>query len=478
MALQFRRGTAADVASESFVPAIGEPLYLTDEQKLYVGDGATQGGVAVSGPADLKDLTSVRLISESVGAISSYQVTSNVATISLTLSHDYYVGLQVVIANSPVTALNGTHAIVDLPTSNQFSFALTTADIANTSTTGSVTPKLPDGAALVWDEAQSRWEDKELGLDDLSDVDLTTAATTGQILSYNGTNFVADDFEVVNDTTPQLGGNLDVNGNDVVSVSNGDIGFAPDGTGKLTVKGNATGGSGQIALNCEQNTHAVVIQGPAHAAAANYTLTLPTGTGSAGQALTTNGSGTLSWADAAPSALHTTFDFAYSGSAPTGTVTSSLRVGQNYGTWTELTDAALLGPSSSTYNPTLTGITFSSSTGEFTGFPAGRYQITCVCNITIDNVTPSSGNKLYHALIATNAATTFTYATPLITETVLPYTSYGSTVYDFTVHYNLFAVFEETTASNNKLIVYVDQDMDPSHYVTYGQLNIIKVADL
>lgn len=38
---------------------------------------------------------------------------------------------------------------------------------------------------------------------------------------------------IVEDTTPQLGGDLDVNGNSIVSASNGNITIAPDGTGKL-----------------------------------------------------------------------------------------------------------------------------------------------------------------------------------------------------------------------------------------------------
>ena len=36
--------------------------------------------------------------------------------------------------------------------------------------------------------------------------------------------------DVVNDTTPQLGGNLDVNGRSIVSASNGNIVIAPHGT--------------------------------------------------------------------------------------------------------------------------------------------------------------------------------------------------------------------------------------------------------
>jgi hypothetical protein len=41
--------------------------------------------------------------------------------------------------------------------------------------------------------------------------------------------------DIVSDTTPQLGGDLDVNGNDIVSVSNGNIVLAPNGTGKTKV---------------------------------------------------------------------------------------------------------------------------------------------------------------------------------------------------------------------------------------------------
>ena len=43
---------------------------------------------------------------------------------------------------------------------------------------------------------------------------------------------------VVEDTTPQLGGDLDMNGQDIVTTSNADIELAPNGTGHVTVKGN------------------------------------------------------------------------------------------------------------------------------------------------------------------------------------------------------------------------------------------------
>lgn len=42
---------------------------------------------------------------------------------------------------------------------------------------------------------------------------------------------------VVEDTSPQLGADLDVNSNSIVSTSNGDITFTPNGTGKVTLDG-------------------------------------------------------------------------------------------------------------------------------------------------------------------------------------------------------------------------------------------------
>lgn len=48
-------------------------------------------------------------------------------------------------------------------------------------------------------------------------------------------NIAASTGDVVGDTSPQLGGNLDVNGNQIVSTSNGNVTVAPNGSGKLVV---------------------------------------------------------------------------------------------------------------------------------------------------------------------------------------------------------------------------------------------------
>jgi len=45
MSLQIKRGIEEDRTGETF--ADGEPIWVTDTKKLYVGDGATAGGNAV-----------------------------------------------------------------------------------------------------------------------------------------------------------------------------------------------------------------------------------------------------------------------------------------------------------------------------------------------------------------------------------------------------------------------------------------------
>jgi hypothetical protein len=118
---------------------------------------------------------------------------------------------------------------------------------------------------------------------------------------------------IISDTAPQLGGNLDVNGNDIVSTSNGDIELDPNGTGKVVFKGNSDKGAGQFVLNCEQNSHGIVIKGPPHSAGASYTLTLPPGVDSddANKVLQTDASGNLDWV-ALPSDTNTQNSYAIS----------------------------------------------------------------------------------------------------------------------------------------------------------------------
>ena len=88
--------------------------------------------------------------------------------------------------------------------------------------------------------------------------------------------FQTVDTDVVSDTSPQLGGNLDVQTREITtSTSNGNIKITPNGTGAVEVKGDGSSEDGKLQLNCSQNSHGVKIESPAHSAGQSYTIKLP-----------------------------------------------------------------------------------------------------------------------------------------------------------------------------------------------------------
>jgi hypothetical protein len=115
--------------------------------------------------------------------------------------------------------------------------------------------------------------------------------------SYSGSDGTAGGglSDVVGDTSPELGGDLDVLARDIVSSSNRDIDLLPNGSGKVNLDGDGssggvtisdglvdirtgTGSRSQIKLYCESsNAHAQTIQPQPHSAGVTNTLTLPAG---------------------------------------------------------------------------------------------------------------------------------------------------------------------------------------------------------
>ena len=89
------------------------------------------------------------------------------------------------------------------------------------------------GATLVDDaDASTARTTLELGT-------AATTASTDYATAAQGTTADSALQDVADDTTPQLGGNLDVNGNSIVSASNGNIAITPNGTGNVSL-GNFT----------------------------------------------------------------------------------------------------------------------------------------------------------------------------------------------------------------------------------------------
>ena len=120
--------------------------------------------------------------------------------------------------------------------------------------------------------------------------------------SYNALEFISDPgyltaIDIVNDQSPQLGGDLDVNNKKITSSGGGDIDIEPNGTGVVEIRG-AGGTDGTLQLNCSAQSHGVKIKSPAHSAAASYTLTLPVDI-QANKILTTDANGQTSWTNSA-----------------------------------------------------------------------------------------------------------------------------------------------------------------------------------
>ena len=93
--------------------------------------------------------------------------------------------------------------------------------------------------------------------------------------SYSGNDGAGSLVNISEDTSPQLGGDLDMVTFDIVTTSNRDIELNPNGTGKTVLKGNDNPGT--LVFNCEANTHGQTVKAQPHSAGVTNVLTLPAG---------------------------------------------------------------------------------------------------------------------------------------------------------------------------------------------------------
>jgi len=235
--VQFRRGTTNE--HSTFTGVAGEVTVNTENKSLVVHDGSTAGGSEVI----FKNLTDTPT--------------------------DYGTANQV------------------LTTSGS---ALSWSSLGSTYQTISPTNTDP---SYTWDEANNP-------------ADITSASPIQAMLLVGGTNVtigsnvanhaikISAATELSSDATPQLGGNLDVNSNSITSATNGNVVLDPHGTGVVNFSGNSTQ-PGEVRFFEDTDDGSNYIGLKAGTVGTSLTYTLPITDGTAGDALITNGSGTLSF---------------------------------------------------------------------------------------------------------------------------------------------------------------------------------------
>ena len=216
------------------------------------------------------------------------------------------------------TLIANVAAIPGSPSNNDY------VEIGNSTGIESFSPlsSLPSGfvgasgltVRLRYDSSASSWVWMNYFANDSEDRYLTkpsTAGTSGYVLKTDGSGTNSwGGADVVFDTTPQLGGDLDVNDKDLVNgytkfrVGNNriDLYFGGGSDSHLTMQQsgdftvmNSTSTQRGIAFYGGATNNHLTIRPPSSFTATTYYL--PTADGTANQVLTTDGSGNMSWSN-------------------------------------------------------------------------------------------------------------------------------------------------------------------------------------
>ena len=188
-----------------------------------------------------------------------------------------------------------------------------TLEAINTSNSGTSRPSSAV-AGTIWLDITSATTPTLKYYDGADDISLATLDHTANTVNWLDSSV---SFDIVSDITPQLGGDLDVNGNDFVSTSNGDIVFTPNGTGKIKFndlayypEASITSTSNAVAWDSQAEPNAK------HTTTENTTFSAPSNS-TTGSFISLN----IQYGGSHTIAFNTVFEFAGS-TAPTFTSTS------------------------------------------------------------------------------------------------------------------------------------------------------------
>ena len=176
---------------------------------------------------------------------------------------------------------NGTHSFIHDNGAGQLRLRTNEFRVLNANNNETMLNALQNGAVELYHDNVKKFETTSTGVQTTGTLNVNGAYTlptadgnSAQVLTTNGSGVLSFASvgslagsgiqNVSDDSSPQLGGNLDVVTHSIISTSNRDINITPNGSGKVVLDG----------------------------------LSYPTADGTANQVLTTDGSGTLTFADA------------------------------------------------------------------------------------------------------------------------------------------------------------------------------------
>ena len=217
---------------------IGTPSNNTVDTAQLVDDGVTNdklesasGSEAVNTNVIRDDAVTAAKLADSTDTDADRAVTTDhIRDDAVTLAKLANLNANTIMGNNTNSAANPLAL-----TAAQVRTLLNVADGANNYThpnhSGDVT-STADGATVI-----------SAGAVDEAMLNCTNNPTTGQFLQCtNVANNTGDlqwatvNTDLANDTTPQLGGNLDVNGNEITSASNNNVVLNPNGTGIVDIQ--------------------------------------------------------------------------------------------------------------------------------------------------------------------------------------------------------------------------------------------------
>ena len=277
---------------------------LASSDQFMVSDGGTEGRATLAQISEAIKATTTTLTNKTISGASN--TLSNIPASAVAFSGSTITGITsltaggITITGNSITSADST--VVEIGESVSITGGLTQSSsdlVLGTNTSGNIL--VADGSKFsskaVGDLASITTvanDDVFIAIDTSGGglKKITRSAITAGLATSSAISNVSED------TTPQLGGDLDVNGNDLVSTSNASISILPNGTGKVLLDGNGTSGgvavtdglievftgTGSVAeqrFYCESsNAHYTSIKSAPHASySGNVVLTLPVSTG-------------------------------------------------------------------------------------------------------------------------------------------------------------------------------------------------------